>query len=67
LDGDMYSSTMDALKNLYPKVSKGGYVIVDDYYSWPSCRQAVTDYLELHGLKPEIIAVDEDAAFWKCE
>lgn len=67
LDGDMYSSTMDALKNLYPKVSKGGYVIVDDYYSWPSCRQAVTDYLDMHGLKPEIIAVDEDAAYWKCE
>lgn len=67
LDGDMYSSTMDALKNLYPKVSKGGYVIVDDYYSWPSCRQAVTDYLNMHGLKPEIIAVDKDAAYWKCE
>jgi O-methyltransferase len=66
LDGDMYSSTMDALTSLYPKVSKGGYVIIDDYYSWPSCRQAVTDYLALHGLQPNIIAVDEDAAYWKC-
>ena len=30
LDGDMYESTMDALVSLYPKVSPGGYVIVDD-------------------------------------
>jgi len=32
LDGDMYSSTMDSLKNLYYKVSIGGYIIADDYY-----------------------------------
>ncbi len=40
MDGDLYSSTMDALKYLYPKVSPGGYVIVDDYNSWAACRQA---------------------------
>lgn len=67
LDGDMYSSTMDALKNLYPKVSKGGYVIVDDYYSWPSCQQAVTDYLQANNIKADIKAIDEDSAYWKCE
>ena len=31
LDGDMYSSTIVALEALYPKLSSGGYVIVDDY------------------------------------
>ena len=31
LDGDMYESTIQALNALYYKVSKGGYVIVDDY------------------------------------
>jgi O-methyltransferase len=31
LDGDMYGSTMEALEALYPKLSPGGYVIVDDY------------------------------------
>lgn len=67
LDGDMYSSTMDSLVNLFPKVSKGGYVIVDDYYSWPACQKAVTDYLELHGIKADIKAIDEDSAYWKCE
>jgi O-methyltransferase len=65
LDGDMYSSTMDALTNLYSRVSKGGYVIVDDYYSWNSCRAAVTDYLSERGIEADIRRVDNDAAFWQ--
>lgn len=67
LDGDLYSSTIDSLQNLYHKVSKGGYVIVDDYYSWPSCRTAVTDFLVKNSLKPEIKAIDWTGAYWKCE
>ena len=31
LDGDLYDSTAVCMKHLYPLVSKGGYVIVDDY------------------------------------
>jgi hypothetical protein len=31
LDGDYYESTMDALTNLYDKLSVGGYAIIDDY------------------------------------
>jgi O-methyltransferase len=65
LDGDRYGSTMDALVHLYPKVSPGGYVIVDDYGSWPSCRRAVTEYLEQNGLKPEIHPVDWSAVYWR--
>jgi O-methyltransferase len=65
LDGDLYGSTMDSLQNLYGKVSKGGYVIVDDYYSWPSCRQAVTDFLAANSLKVEIIRVDWTGAYWQ--
>lgn len=67
LDGDLYSSTMDALTHLYPKVSKGGYIIVDDYYSWDSCRAAVTDYIARNDIKANILPVDGDAAYWRCE
>jgi O-methyltransferase len=49
---------MDALDNLYPKVSKGGYIIVDDYFSWEACKQAVTDYLAKHELAPQIQTVE---------
>lgn len=65
LDGDLYSSTMDALENLYHKVSKGGYVIVDDYYSWESCRRAVNEFLEKNSLKADIIDIDGSGAYWK--
>ena len=32
IDGDLYSSTMDVLQNLYPLVAPGGWIILDD---WP--------------------------------
>ena len=38
LDADMYGSTIDALTALYPKLSRGGYVIVDDY-GWTRTRE----------------------------
>jgi len=65
LDGDMYSSTMDALVNLYDKLSPGGYVIVDDYYSWPSCKRAVTEFLATRNATPEILPVDWTCAYWR--
>ena len=43
LDGDSYESTMDALQSLYPKMTSGGYVIIDDWHV-SVCRQAVFDY-----------------------
>ena len=67
LDGDLYSSTMDALHNLYHKVSLGGYVIVDDYAGWDSCKAAVTDFLKEHDLDPEIKMIDWTGAYWKVE
>ncbi len=65
MDGDLYSSTMDSLTNLYHKLSPGGYVIVDDYKSWPSCRRAVDDFLDSRHLTPEIREIDNDAVYWK--
>ena len=56
---------MDALKNLYQKVSKGGYVIVDDYHSWPECRRAITEYLEQNLLAPDIKEIDGSGVYWK--
>lgn len=65
LDGDMYSSTMDALKSLYPKLSIGGYAIIDDYGYWEPCRRAVHDYREAHGITDPIHEVDWTGAFWR--
>jgi O-methyltransferase len=57
LDGDMYESTIDALSSLYPKLSPGGYVIVDDYGAVPECRKAVDDYRAEHGITERIETV----------
>jgi len=65
LDGDLYSSTMDTLENLYDKVSPGGYVIVDDYHSWKSCHDAVHDFLDRRSLTPEIHSIDWAGAYWR--
>lgn len=64
LDGDMYESTMDALKALYPKLSIGGYLIVDDYCI-SSCAKAVHDYRDQHGITDEIIQIDGTGVYWK--
>jgi O-methyltransferase len=37
LDGDMYELTkIQALGSLYPKLSPGGFVIIDDYHLKPA-------------------------------
>lgn len=43
LDGDLYDSTFICLQHLYPLVSIGGCVIIDDY-GLPGCAKAVQDY-----------------------
>ncbi|HSI64629.1 MAG TPA: TylF/MycF/NovP-related O-methyltransferase, partial [Candidatus Saccharimonadia bacterium] len=65
LDGDMYESTMDALTHLYPKLSPGGFCIIDDYGAIPACRQAVRDYREAHGIVEPIAMIDWAGGFWR--
>jgi len=65
LDGDLYQSTMDALTALYPKLSVGGYVIVDDYGGIEACRKAVTDYRAEHGITDVIHEIDWTGVWWQ--
>jgi len=65
IDGDLYESTMDSLRALYPKVSPGGFVIVDDYGDLPSCRQAVDDYREEMGITETIQWADWSGVYWR--
>jgi hypothetical protein len=64
LDGDLYESTRDALCALYPRLSQGGYVIIDDYVI-PSCREAVEDYRKRHQITDPIQAIDKSGIYWK--
>jgi O-methyltransferase len=64
LDGDMYESTIDALTYLYPKLSRGGYAIIDDY-AIPGCQAAVKDYRSTHQIKEPLVPIDHYAKFWQ--
>jgi O-methyltransferase len=64
LDGDMYESTINSLENLYPKLSKGGYLIVDDY-ALENCRKAVQDFRSAHQINDEIIKIDSIGVYWQ--
>lgn len=44
LDTDWYESTWLELVHLYPRISEGGVLIVDDYGHWDGCREAVDRY-----------------------
>jgi hypothetical protein len=45
LDTDWYESTYHELVHLYPRVSPGGVIIIDDYGHWTGARKAVDQYL----------------------
>ncbi|MCH8294383.1 class I SAM-dependent methyltransferase [Candidatus Poribacteria bacterium] len=67
LDGDYYDSTIETLVNLYPKLSVGGYVIIDDWGIDHICgeKQAVLEYRREHNITDEIIGIDYHSAYWR--
>lgn len=46
LDTDWYESTKHELDHLFPLLSEGGVLIIDDYGHWAGARKAVDDYLD---------------------
>jgi len=65
MDGDLYESTMDALVSLYHKVSRGGFIIVDDYHPWPPCKRAVDEYRARNNILAPLQEIDGMGVFWK--
>jgi len=63
LDGDMYESTIQTMEALYPKLSPGGIIIVDDYIL-PACKQAIDDYRAARGITAKLEAIDGAAVYW---
>ncbi len=64
LDGDMYESTIDALVPLYPRLSPGGYCIIDDY-ALPECRAAVDEFRAREHITEAIQTIDWSGVFWQ--
>ncbi len=53
LDGDYYHSVLDPLKLIWPKLSPGAIILVDDYANeaLPGAAKAVNDWLKSHPAK----------------
>jgi O-methyltransferase len=64
LDADMYGSTWEAITVLYPKLSPGGFLIVDDF-ALDGCRRAIEDYREREGIDEPIKVVDWTGIYWR--
>ncbi|NOU47317.1 MAG: macrocin O-methyltransferase [Bacteroidales bacterium] len=65
VDGDMYGSTIEVLENLYPKLSVGGFVIIDDWGAVPACKKAVMDFRSQYNITEEIQPIDWCGVYWK--
>jgi O-methyltransferase len=65
LDGDLYESTIQVLDALYPRLSAGGFCIIDDYHQIDACRQAVTDYRQRNSISTEVIEIDGTGVYWR--
>jgi O-methyltransferase len=64
MDGDMYSSTMDILNNLYHKVVPGGFIIIDDY-GLGCCKAAIHDWFGSRGIALDIKMVNHSIAYFR--
>jgi O-methyltransferase len=58
LDTDWYESTRYELEQLYPRLSPGGILIVDDYGHWAGARRAVDEYFARFDPPPFLGRVD---------
>jgi O-methyltransferase len=61
----MYESTIVALESLYPKLSPGGFVVVDDYGAIPGCKQAVDDFRAARGIETPLETIDWTGVWWR--
>jgi hypothetical protein len=58
LDTDWYQSTKHELTQLYPRLSRGGVLIVDDYGHYEGARRAVDEYFEESGERVLLNRID---------
>ena len=65
LDADLYESTYLALEALYPKLSPGGFVIVDDFKLLVPCQQAVLDYRGKMGVAAAMHEPEWSSIWWQ--
>jgi len=66
IDADWYEGTRDALEALYPRISNGGFVIIDDYHL-DGCKRATDEYRVKNRVFDKILTADADdgVVYWR--
>ena len=63
LDTDWYQSTKSSLDKLFPLLSKGGILIIDDYGWNAGCKNATDEYFKKQKDKISFFRIDHEAVF----
>lgn len=64
LDMDVYDPTIFVLNELYDRIEKGGYIIIDDW-ALDGVKTAVQEFWEARGLRPKIQTVPNSTpVYW---
>ncbi len=58
LDTDWYASTKHEMEHLYPLLTRGGVLVLDDYGHYAGARRAVDEALAAHGERPLLHRID---------
>lgn len=58
LDTDWYESTRHELNHLFPRLVKGGVLIIDDYGYWKGARKAMDEYIAEHNIRVLLCRMD---------
>jgi len=64
-DGDSFESTYGVLRELYFKVSPGGFVIIDDYNTFSDCKNAVDRFRKENSIDAPMIPIDHLSMYWQ--
>jgi O-methyltransferase len=64
-DGDWYESVRLTLETFEPKVSAGGFVVIDDYGAWEGAKEATDEYRAAHGISSPLVEIDNTGAYWR--
>jgi O-methyltransferase len=65
LDGDSHEATWTALTALYPGLTVGGYVVIDDYGAVEACKAAVDEFRAVNGIDEPLEHSDWTGARWR--
>lgn len=68
LDTDYYESTLLSLQVLYPAISPGGWVVVDDYDCVPGAKTAVDQYRDEHKITDQLYRMNRThgmGVYWR--